>query len=131
MRSLSEAKSAPNFAHGVFLAFSLGIISWTLASLETPLPEGAYRAERGYQSPRDSCPARIEIADVRIAGGTIEFESGGAVWSGTINEKTGVVRIETAGIEPRPNSDLHIRGHYAKAQLFSSVCGLGYFRVLR
>jgi hypothetical protein len=98
---------------------------------ETPLPDGTYRAERGYNAPRDICPAKIEIAEVKVAAGTIEFQSGGSLWFGMINEKTGVIRIETTGIKPRPTADLNIRGHHANAQLFSTVCGAGFFRIIR
>ncbi len=98
---------------------------------DTPLPDGTYRAERGYNAPRDICPARIEITEVKVAAGTIEFQSGGSLWFGMINEKTGVIRIETTGIKPRPTADLNIRGHHTSAQLFSTVCGAGYFRVVR
>lgn len=96
-----------------------------------PLPDGVYRGERGYNRARASCPGKIEIQQVKIAAGTIEFESGGSRWFGMINEKTGVIRIETTGITPRPTAPLTIRGHHAKAQLFSTVCGAGYFRVVR
>jgi hypothetical protein len=95
-----------------------------------PLSDGTYRAERGYNRPRASCPAKIEIAAVRIAAGTIEFESGGSRWSGSIDGKNGVIRIETAGITPRPTAALLIRGHFSNAQLFSAVCGAGYFRII-
>jgi hypothetical protein len=98
---------------------------------ETPLPDGTYRAERGYSTPRDICPSRIEIAEVKVSVGTIEFQSEGSFWFGMINEKTGVIRIETTGIKPRPTADLNIRGHYSNAQLFSTVCGAGYFRIVR
>jgi hypothetical protein len=73
----------------------------------------------------------VEIAEVRISGGVIAFESGDASWTGFINEGTGVIRIEAPGITPRPTSALHIRGHYTKAQLFSAICGTGYFRIVR
>lgn len=129
----SRPSRKPNFAwhHGALLAASLAAWTPALASLETPLPDGSYRAERGYNAPRDICPARIEITDVKVASGTIVFESGGSQWSGMINEKTGVIRIETTGITPRPTADLNIRGHHTKAVLFSTVCGNGYFRILR
>lgn len=131
MFASSDSRSRPSFLHGLLLAASIAGLSPALASLEMPLPDGVYRAERGYNAPRDICPARIEIAEVKIAGGSIEFESGGSTWSGMIDEMTGVIRIETAGIKPRPTAELNIRGHYSKAQLFSAVCGSGYFRVLR
>lgn len=131
MFALAAANPKPSFLHGILLAGSIAAISPALASLETPLPDGTYRAERGYNAPRDICPARIEISDVKVSGGAIEFESGGSVWSGMINEKTGVIRIETAGIKPRPTADLNIRGHHSKAQLYSAVCGAGYFRIIR
>lgn len=98
---------------------------------ETALPDGTYRAERGYNAPRDICPAKIDIAEVKVSAGTIEFQSGGSLWFGMINEKNGVIRIETTGIKPRPTADLTIRGHHTNAQLFSTVCGAGYFRVVR
>jgi hypothetical protein len=98
---------------------------------EPPLPDGTYRAERGYNAPRDICPAKIDITEVKVSAGTIEFLSGGSLWFGMINEKTGVIRIETTGIKPRPTAELNIRGHHLNAQLFSTVCGAGYFRVLR
>ncbi len=129
--ALSAGKSKPSLLHGLLLAASIAVISPAVASLETPLPDGTYRAERGYSAPRDICPARIEITGVKVVAGSIEFESGGSTWSGMINEKTGVIRIETIGIKPRPTAELNIRGHYTKAQLFSTVCGNGYFRVFR
>lgn len=119
------------------------LLAWAAAALLTapagaqdtrksePLANGVYRAERGYNRARASCPGKIEIEQVKIAAGTIEFESGGSRWFGMINEKTGVIRIETTGITPRPTAPLTIRGHYSKAQLFSTVCGAGYFRVIR
>ena len=55
----------------------------------------------------------------------------GAELVALINEKTGVIRIETTGIKPRPTADLNIRGHHTAAQLFSTVCGVGYFRIVR
>jgi hypothetical protein len=94
------------------------------------LSDGTYKAERGYNRPRASCPAKIEIMAVKIAAGTIEFESGGSRWFGSTNDKNGVIRIETAGISPRPTAALLIRGHFTNAQLFSAVCGAGYFRII-
>ncbi len=131
MAAKTSRKPKLAWHHGAFLAAMLAVWTPALASLEIPLPDGTYRAERGYNAPRDICPSRIEISDVKIAAGTIAFESGGSQWSGMINEKTGVIRIEVTGITPRPTADLNIRGHYTKAQMFSTVCGNGYFRVLR
>jgi hypothetical protein len=98
---------------------------------EMALPDGTYHAERGYNAPRDICPAKIDVSEVKVSAGTIEFQSGGSLWFGMIDERTGVIRIETAGIKPRPTAELNIRGHHLNAQLFSTVCGAGYFRVLR
>ncbi len=131
MAIFSWRKPALAWHHSAFLAAALSIWTPALANLETPLPDGIYRAERGYHAPRDICPSRIEITSVKVAGGAIEFESGGSQWSGLISEKTGVIRIETSGIKPRPTAELNIRGHYTKAQMFSAVCGSGYFRVIR
>ncbi len=99
--------------------------------MKTPLPDGSYRAVRGYAAPKDGCPDRIEIEYVRVAAGTVRFESGGSVWSGSISEDRGIIRIETGGIEPRPSAALNIRGHHRNASLYSAVCGVGYFRILR
>jgi hypothetical protein len=124
-------KRSLSWLHALLLGTSLAVHSPAVASLETPLPDGTYRAERGYNAVRDICPSRIEIAEVKIVGGKIEFESSGSIWTGIIDAKTGVIRIETAGIRPRPTAELIIRGHHTKAQMFSTICGAGYFRVLR
>ncbi len=113
------------------LGLPIALILPAIGAMETPLPDGVYRAERGYRHVSERCPRRVEIAEVRISKGGISFESGDAIWRGTINDQTGIIRIETAGISPRPESPLHIRGHYTKAQLFSAVCGDGLFRIVR
>lgn len=117
--------------HAAVLAGSIAVAVPALAALDTPLADGTYRAERGYYVPKDSCPARVEIEGVRIKGGVIAFENGEAIWSGTIGAENGIVRIDASGITPRPAAALNIRGHYRKAQLYSAVCGNGYFRILR
>ncbi|MBY0531094.1 MAG: hypothetical protein K2P86_03900 [Xanthobacteraceae bacterium] len=129
--SFSSKKPPTLWLHGLAVALPLALIMPAMAGLETPLPDGTYRAERGYRHVNDSCPRSVDIPVVRISKGTISFESGESNWAGTINEQTGVVRIETAGIAPRPNAALHIRGHYTKAQLFSAICGAGHFRIYR
>jgi hypothetical protein len=129
--AFSSKKSPALWLHGVMLAAPLAVVMLAMNSLETPLPEGTYRAERGYRQVSDHCPRSVEIPEVIISKGTIAFRSGDANWLGMINDATGVIRIETAGITPRPNAPLHIRGHYTKAQLFSAICGAGYFRIYR
>ena len=131
MLAFSSKKPAVLWLHGVVLAAPLALVTLTMTSLETPLPEGIYRAERGYRHVSDNCPRNVEIPEVIVSKGTIAFRSGDANWLGMINDKTGVIRIETAGITPRPSATLHIRGHYTKAQLFSAICGAGYFRIYR
>ncbi len=131
MIALSSKKPLTFWLHGLLLAAPLALLTPAIARLESPLPEGIYRAARGYNHAGESCPHRVEIAEVRVSGGIIAFESGDASWTGFINEDTGVIRIEAAGITPRPTSALHIRGHYTKAQLFSAICGSGYFRIFR
>ncbi len=130
--SVMNSKRLPRrWIHGVLLAVPLALLTPLLAGLETPLPDGSYRAVRGYRAASEACPGRAEIEAVTITAGSISFASGDTSWLGTIDRRTGVIRIETAGITPRPSSPLHIRGHYTKAQLFSAVCGVGYFRILR
>jgi hypothetical protein len=124
-------KSPWLWLHGLVLALPIGLAGATLKALETPLPDGTYLAVRGYNAESLNCPSRIEITGVRIERGAISFESGDVAWSGTINEDTGVIRIESAGVTPRPTGDLHIRGHYSKPRLFSDFCGSGYFRIVR
>jgi hypothetical protein len=129
--TFSSKKPPVLWLHGLLLAAPLALLTPALASLETPLPDGIYRAERGYWHVSENCQRHAEIADVKISGGEISFENGGANWLGTISEKTGIIRIESPGITPRPKSALHIRGHYSRAQLFSAICGAGYFRIIR
>jgi len=129
--AFSSKKPAVLWLHGVVLAAPLALVTLTMTSLETPLSDGTYRGERGYRQVSDNCPRSVEIPEVIISKGTITFRSGEANWLGMINDKTGVIRIETAGITPRPSATLHIRGHYTKAQLFSAICGAGYFRIYR
>ncbi len=129
---LSASKKSPAFwVHAVLLALPIGAISPLLKALDTPLPDGVYSAVRGYNSTSLNCPGEIDIPNVRIKNGTISFESGGVAWNGAIDEKNGVIRIEGAGITPRPTGDLHIRGHHSRARLYSDFCGSGYFRIIR
>ena len=131
MIAWSSKKPLTFWLHGLILTVPIALLTLAITYLETPLPDGVYRGARGYNYVSYSCPNRVEIAEVRISGGVIAFESGDASWTGFINESTGVIRIEAPGITPRPPSALHIRGHYTKAQLFSAICGSGYFRVFR
>ena len=131
MLAFSSKKPPTLWLHGIVLAVPLALILPALAKMETPLPDGIYRAERGYRHVNDSCPRSIEIPEVLISKGTISFQSGDASWRGYINEASGLIRIETAGITPRPSAALHIRGHHSKAQLFSAICGAGYFWIYR
>ena len=131
MIAMSSRKSLTFWLHGLLLTAPIALLTPAIARLETPLPDGIYRAARGYNHASERCLYRVEIAEVRISSGVIAFESGDASWTGMINESTGVIRIEAPGITPRPTSALHIRGHYTKAQLFSAICGTGYFRIFR
>ena len=128
---LSSEKTLAFWLHGLVLSLPLALLTPALHALETPLPDGIYRAVRGYNSVQDGCPGAIEIENVRIADGTITFESGDVTWGGMIDRDTGVIRIESAGIVPKPTGTLHIRGHHARARLQSEFCGSGYFRIVR
>jgi hypothetical protein len=128
---MSSEKRPILWLHGLALALPLALLSPALRALETPLADGTYHAVRGYNRVQDGCPSGIEIEGVRIAAGTIWFESGGVIWRGAIDRETGVIRIESAGIEPKPSGTLHIRGHHTRARLRSEFCGSGYFRIVR
>ncbi len=126
-----SSKPLSFWLHGLLLALPLGMLGPALALLETPLPDGVYRAVRGYNAVTLHCPERIEIEGVKIADGTISFQSGDVAWQGVIDREYGIIRIEAAGIAPRPTGDVHVRGHHSKARLYSDFCGSGYFRILR
>lgn len=128
---LSSKKSPSLWLHGFVLALPIALAAPGMKALETPLAEGTYNAVRGYNAESLNCPRYIEITGVKIERGTISFESGDVAWSGMIDEETGIIRVESAGVTPRPAGDLHIRGHYSKARLFSDFCGSGYFRIVR
>ena len=128
---LSSKKPPALWLHGFVISLSLALLAPVLHALETPIQDGTYRAVRGYNSTQDGCSGEIEIENVRIADGTISFESGDVTWRGAIDRETGVIRIESAGIVPTPTGTLHIRGHYTRARLQSEFCGSGYFRIVR
>lgn len=130
MLSFSSRKPPSLWLHGLALALPIAFVLPLMNSLETPLPDGVYQAERGYRRVGDTCPRSVAIPKVIVANGTISFQSGEASWNGYISD-TGVIRIETKGIDPRPSAGMHIRGHYTKAQLFSEICGAGYFWIYR
>lgn len=131
MIPLPSTKPPILWLHGFLVALPLALLSPALRALETPLPDGTYRAVRGYNAVQDGCPPAIEIENVRIANGTIWFDSGDVIWRGLIDRDNGVIRIESTGVEPKPSGTLYIRGHHTRARLESEFCGSGYFRIVR
>lgn len=131
MPAFSSKNPLSLLLHGALLAVPLALLAPALKALDTPLPDGSYRAIRGYGVANLNCPARIEISGVEIKDGVITFESGEVRWRGTIDTENGVIRIEAPGVTPKPSGDLHIRGHHSRASLYSDFCGRGYFRILR
>lgn len=95
---LSSEKPPTLWLHGLMLALPLALLAPALRGLETPLPDGIYRAVRGYDSGYEGCPRRIEVSGVKITLGTISFESGDVTWRGMIDSESGMIRIESEGV---------------------------------
>ena len=98
------------------------------------VPNGTYTGTRGYNTANPpNCLAEYRMTGIRIADGRIDFESDGRNWSGTINQRTGDVNIPfsgiTAGTQPKPRHETHIRGPFRNAVLFNGLCGNGFFRM--
>ena len=99
------------------------------------LPDGVYTGARGYNNPKGSeCRANYVLDAIYVTGTKIEFASDKFVWSGTIDQRTGVLTIEKSGIRSPvtgngPNRDLSVRGHFRNAALFSGECGAGFLRI--
>jgi hypothetical protein len=129
--TLSSKKRPALFLHGLVLVLPLALVMPVLRALDTPLRDGIYRAVRGYNAGSEGCPRSIVVAGVKIINGTVSFTSGDAEWQGMTDQDNGVIRIEAAGLTPKPTGDFYVRGHYSRAELFSAFCGSGYFRILR
>jgi hypothetical protein len=107
------------------------------ASEPLSLPNGTYRAERGYHTPRGAlCLASHPPVDVRVLDGTISFVSDDFNWDGTVNQKTGYINIPDDRIRHRRTGDqskqgLSISGDFRNAELTSGTCGKGFFRLVK
>jgi hypothetical protein len=127
----SSKKRPTLLLHGLILVVPLALVVPARKALDTPLRDGIYRALRGYNAGGEGCPRSIAVTGVKIMNGTISFTSGDAEWQGMIDQENGVIRIEAAGLKPKPTGEFYVRGHYSRAELFSAFCGSGYFRILR
>jgi hypothetical protein len=99
------------------------------------LPNGTYRAVRGYNTPRGSeCQARYPIPAVNIRNGSISFENSNFLWEGTIDQVTGHIEIPDSRVINRKTGrrsqrGLSISGNYRNAAMQSGECGPGFFRI--
>lgn len=96
---------------------------------------GTYRAHRGYvepdrPSPNDVCKEFYVVENVAIQDGTIKFESDRRTWTGTIDQRTGMIDISDDGITPQMKTTTYIRGSHKNAQAYNGYCGRGNFKIL-
>lgn len=104
--------------------------------LKSPLiKNGSYRVERGYIDPkrpsqRENCLGMYPIVNVKVADGQLEFTSDGRTWSGSINQQTGIISIDSDGIKPALKHPTTIQGKIFNAALFNGYCGRGFFRLV-
>ena len=94
---------------------------------------GAVRFERGYNTRWTGSKARTcgnqYTGMAYINNGTIEFNSGGHTWRGTISANS-YISISRNGVFPRPKNPTSIVGPMFNAELYNGFCGGGYFRLI-
>ncbi|MCZ4351871.1 hypothetical protein O4H61_05030 [Roseovarius aestuarii] len=93
---------------------------------------GVFGFERGYYNTYSGAKGRIcktyYSGKAFLDKGTIELNSGGHTWRGTISSNS-YISITRDGVTPRPKNHTVISGPMLSAELYNGYCGSGFFRL--